>query len=307
MPRRAGAAAIVAVLSAALAGCGPPSGEAPAPTATVVTPADLAGPVDIGGGRELAAICRGAGDPTVVLISGTGGGADEWVIAVPDGDPTAAAAPSTASVFDRVADLTRVCAYDRPGTTDATGTPTESTIVPQPTSAFDAAADLESLLTAIGETGPFLLVGASWGGLVAQAFTREHPDEVAGLVLVDAASMFLHEQFTAEQWAAWMAVIASDAGDGAERPDYEATRARWNAGPPPAVPAVVLSSDREWDLSVTPGASTWPAWMAAQDALANSLGARHVRETGSGHGVHVEHPAVVVDAIASVLDDLRAP
>lgn len=264
----------------------------------------FAGPIDIGEDRELYATCRGEGSPTVVLISGTGGGVDEWMHVMPPDSPGAVPERSAASVFDQVAQHARVCAYDRPGTTDFAGAMSPSTPVPQPTSAFDAADDLAALLDAAGEEGPFVMVGASWGGLVAQAFAREHPEQVAGLVLVDAASMFLHEQFTPEQWASWMAVIAaSDTGDGSERPDYEATRARWPDEDPPRVPAVVLSSDREWDLAVTPGASTWTAWLAAQRALADSLGARHVSDTGSGHGIAVEQPALVTDAILSIVAD----
>ncbi len=39
---------------------------------------DFAGLVDIGGGRKIYMECRGAGSPTVVLISGKGNGAADW-------------------------------------------------------------------------------------------------------------------------------------------------------------------------------------------------------------------------------------
>jgi len=300
---------VPAVAIVSLAACAPAGTDSTAPTLspTVEVRSDVEGLVDIGGDRELFATCRGEGFPTVVLISGTGGAADEWMVTLSPDDPSAPPAASEGSVFDRLSQVTRVCAYDRPGTSDATGELSPSTLVPQPTSAFDGVADLEALLDATGETGPYVVVGASWGGLIAQLFSRARPDEVVGLVLVDSASMFLHEYFTPEQWASWMDVIAAaDSDVPADRPDYEATREQWPTEPPPLIPAVVLSSDREWDLSVTPGVSTWPAWLEAQAALAASLGARHIGDTDSGHGIHVERPQFVVDAIESVLNEVRA-
>ncbi|CAN5875682.1 hypothetical protein BH11PSE1_BH11PSE1_17410 [soil metagenome] len=53
------------------------------------------------------------------------------------------------------------------------------------------ARDLHALLTAAGEHGPYVLAGESFGGLVARTFARLYPEEVAGVVLVDAAE----EQF----------------------------------------------------------------------------------------------------------------
>ena len=64
---------------------------------------DIAGLVDIGGGRKMYLECRGAGSPTVVLVAGLRASAEDWNIAKGSG-PT---------VFTEVAKLTRVCA-DRP-------------------------------------------------------------------------------------------------------------------------------------------------------------------------------------------------
>src|ERR1700755_2012719 len=69
------------------------------------------GLVDIGGGRKMYLECRGTGSPTVVLVSGKGNRADIW--STPDPEKPGPV------VFPEVARLTRVCAYDRPGTTGA--------------------------------------------------------------------------------------------------------------------------------------------------------------------------------------------
>lgn len=57
---------------------------------------------------------------------------------------------------------------------------------PSPRDGAAIAEDLERLLAAIGETGPFILVGHSMAGLHAYVFAGRNPRRVAGLVLVDA-------------------------------------------------------------------------------------------------------------------------
>ena len=58
--------------------------------------------------------------------------------------------------------------------------------VPQPRTARDLVADLHALLHAAAVPGPYVLVGHSLGGVVVRLYASTYPDEVAGLVLVDA-------------------------------------------------------------------------------------------------------------------------
>ena len=46
-------------------------------------------------------------------------------------------------------------------------------------------ADLAGLLDRCGVEGPFVLVGHSFGGLIARVFEQRDPARVAGMVLVD--------------------------------------------------------------------------------------------------------------------------
>lgn len=293
---------VLAVLTVAVSGCGGAAspGGSPSADATATAP-DIDALIDIGGGRELRLVCRGSGSPTVLFVSGTRGAADEWSTLSPD------AAPGTASTFDAVSRSTRVCAYDRPGTTHDSGEPVASTTVPQPTTAARSAADLHALMTAAGQDGPYVVVGLSWGGMIAQQFARTYSDEVVGLVLLDSASEYLETTLSPEQWSAWMAVVAGsiDAA-GSEVPSYEPSIADLRATRAlPTMPAVVISSDHPWDLQVTPGASTWPGWVAAQAELAQALDATHITKTDSGHGIPVDQPALVTEAILDVVDAVR--
>jgi pimeloyl-ACP methyl ester carboxylesterase len=119
--------------------------------------------VDIGG-RRMQLDCRGSGIPIVVFESGLDTmGSLSW-----------------SAVHDAIAATTRACAYSRAGVMWSD---------PR-TGKFDAdgeSRDLHSLLAAAGERGPFIMVGHSLGGPYIMNFTRLYPQEVAGLVFVDAS------------------------------------------------------------------------------------------------------------------------
>lgn len=288
----------VSLLTLALSGCG--GTASPEASATTAAPT-IDALVDIGHGRELKLVCRGTGSPTVLFVSGTRGAADEWTTLQPD------AAAGTVSTFDAVSQTTRACAYDRPGTTLDSGEPTTSTTVPQPTTAGRSADDLHALMEATDQGGPYVVVGLSWGGMIAQQFARRYSDEVVGLVLLDSASEYLQTTFSAQQWSTWMEAVANSLDStSSEVPSYEPSIVELRATPGlPAMPTVVVSSDQPWDLQVTPGESTWPGWVAAQAELARALDAKHITDPDSGHGIPVEQPALVTEAVLDVVGAAR--
>jgi pimeloyl-ACP methyl ester carboxylesterase len=280
--------------------------------ASVLTPlaaADCAGPVDIGGGRKMYLECRGEGSPAVLLISGKGDRADIWSTTDPDKPgPT---------VFAEAAKLTRVCAYDRPGSVGAVASePSRSDPVPLPTTAAAGAADLWDLLSAAEVPGPYVLVGHSMGGLIARLVASDHRDEVAGLVLVDALSEDLYKGLTNEQQA-----ILEEINTGVEDYDMQTTFEQVRKAPPVApMPVVVLTAGRpqltpdviasgQLPPEVTPAFvdALWAAQMTAQDRLASLFpGGRHVQVPNSAHYIHIDQPEVVVDAIEDVVEAVRA-
>ena len=192
---RAGAVACalgLVILGAALA---PAQAQDELPVDVPLADGDFAGYVGIGDGRRLYLECHGAGSPTVILEAGLRSRSDFW------SERTDETVGQT--VFPGIARFTRVCAYDRPGTTLGTTDFSRSDPVPMPRTARDAVADLRALIKAAPIPGPHVLVGHSTGGLIVRMYASLYPKRVAGLVLVDALSEFLRRGLTPDQLAAY--------------------------------------------------------------------------------------------------------
>jgi pimeloyl-ACP methyl ester carboxylesterase len=121
--------------------------------------------VDIGGHR-LHIQCDGpeGASPTVILEAGGNAFSAAWGLIQPE-----------------VANLTRVCSYDRAGLG-------WSDSGPSPRIAETAAEELHELLLNAREKGPFVLVGHSYGGVVIRKYFDLYPDDVAGLAFVDPSN-----------------------------------------------------------------------------------------------------------------------
>jgi pimeloyl-ACP methyl ester carboxylesterase len=105
--------------------------------------------------------CTGSGSPTVILESGLGVEPTTWGAVIPNVSGA------------------QVCVHQRPGTGSSPPAGHSRT-------AAAVKVELEQLLDAKHIERPVVIVGASFGGYVAQLYASRRPDDVAAVVLVDS-------------------------------------------------------------------------------------------------------------------------
>lgn len=272
---------------------------------------DFAGLVGIGDGRRLYLECHGRGRPTVVLEAGLRNRGDVWIART---DVT----PGT-TVVPAVARFTRVCVYDRPGTTLSPGRFSRSDPVPMPRTAADAVRDLHALLGTARIPGPYVLGGHSLGGLIVRLYAATHPRQVAGLVLVDALAEFVQNAMTPAAFAAFDALNNGPVPEFADYTDLERIpfvrsfrqmRRAARRHPLRGIPVSVISRGQTTVLPPgLPGGLTTAvlrrAWTYEQRRLARLRGARHVVARRSGHYVMVTQPGLVTREIRRAVRTVR--
>jgi pimeloyl-ACP methyl ester carboxylesterase len=261
--------------------------------------------VDIGGHR-LHIWCSGSGAPSVILETGLGGTTADWGLVQPE-----------------VANFTNVCSYDRAGMGYSDPGPTPRTLA-------RINSELTQLLDRAGVTGPVVLVGASIGGLSARLLASEHPDRVAGLVLLDPSSE--DEAPHVPPVAPYVPLYSSlgifrlrgvtfgpspASQPPATRQFAEATSRRTAAYTTtldeithlPEGLAEVKATRRPLTnplVVLTAGRGSEAAWLESQrgQAALSSRGCQVIAEN-SGHGIAVGQPDIVIRAIQSVVDAAR--
>jgi pimeloyl-ACP methyl ester carboxylesterase len=293
----------------------------PAASSPSAASGDFAGLVDVGG-RNLYLECRGTGSPTVVLVAGGRSSARYWT-----DDLLQPEAPRT-MVLPAVAASTRVCAYDRPGTyaeIDGEIVPSRSDAVAQPRTSPELVAELHALLQAAEVPGPYVLAGHSMGGFMARLYAATYPDEVVGLVLVDAYSERLEDVMPPERWQALVRLnqeLGSDVvvpipgyGD-VETTGYGANNAVVReavaATPLRPMPLAVLAHGKPF--AVPEGMEGFTSdelegyLRAGNEALATLVpNARFTVGSESGHDIHQDQPELVIEAIRQVVAGVRTP
>lgn len=234
-------------------------------------------------GHAVEVLLAGRGVPTIVLVNGSGGPLAGWM-----------------KVFAALAERTATLAYNRPGI-GCSAPPTE------PQTAAAMVANLRRLLAALQLAPPHVLVGHSFGGLVAHLYARLHPQDVAGVVLLEASApedltaLKAHESALQKGLARLMQALLP------LHPHHEtrhtvATAAELVAAPPfPPVPLRVVTGMKPALAWATP-AALLQARATHQRGLAglSPLG-RQVMAEASGHFPQFSQPDLVVATVLELL------
>ncbi len=287
-------------------------------------PAERGRFVDVGA-RRLRIVCEGppraapGGPPAVVLEAGAFGFAADWSV-----------------VQQKLAAKgVRSCAYDRAGLGF-------SDPGPEPRDGLAVAGDLEALLQAAGEPGPYVLVGHSMAGLYVRLFTARNPGKVAGVVLVDAATPEAAEHPELRNFVGQFATLSNLAGWGASfglfKPfagafgdkigvtEEALAEKRWAFGHGPHNRAAALEVE-QWlaaseqaaqtgryapalPVAVVTAGSGNPDWQALQAAPARASLRGHVENVAAaGHAdlLGLKHADAIVRAIDHVMAAIARP
>jgi pimeloyl-ACP methyl ester carboxylesterase len=192
-----------------------------------------------------------------------------------------------------------------------------------PQSARDIVLDLRALLRAAHIRGPYVLVGHSFGGLVARLFATAYPRRIAGLVSIDAQNEDFADAYkellTPAQYVASVLnpgpLPGLESYSAVERLDLPISAAQMRQAqadtPLRRMPLVVISHSQ--DLPNPFGfPPDWPlealerAFQDSQDELAAIVpGARHVIATTSGHYIQLDQPELVTREIRRVVGAAR--
>ena len=229
--------------------------------------------------RQVEFTTAGTGNPTIVLETGMGPTIDTW-----------------APIFDSLAAISSTFAYNRPGYGN-------SGLKNPPRSVKEVARQLHDNLEATGQKPPYLLVGHSAGGLYIHMFARLYPEEVAGLVFLDASHPGQFEYFRQHQQLIYtMLITATTKGSRKyEESIVKNTQSDFEIVPPfPKIPVTVLTAGKK--SSFMENDEMRAKWLEFQKELAElSEDSRHIIVEGSGHYVHKDKPGLVISEIKRII------
>jgi pimeloyl-ACP methyl ester carboxylesterase len=250
------------------------------------------------GRHRIEANVVGDGSPVVVIEPSFGGSAAEW-----------------RPIAETLAAQTTVVTYDRAPYGASSRAADRRTPA-------DIAGDLHVVLQELGIRGPIVLVGFSVGGMYVRAYAALHPDQVAGMVLVESShegqTPLLNEVFT---WKVKLEELLF-------RPKVLFSRRSWRGG---ADRRSMLSEWRAFrrltsaDRPLAPGAlgdkpllvvtradggpyggRQWRLWHGFHCEQARlSANSRHVLSGHADHALNESDPDLVIDAISEVVGSAR--
>lgn len=236
----------------------PPVGTPP----TLPAPPAPAGELIDVGGYRIHLECVGTGSPTVVIETGQ-----------------TATRLNYRGVQYALSNESRVCTYDRPGTTAPVPGASDQRPASVPPTSETFARELHLVLANANIPGPYVLAGTSLGGLLISAFTARYPSDVAGLVFIDAIAPGFVES--------WLPLLLNDSEPWDGRADVGLLRGL-SFG---SRPVVVLTTQQPSDI---------PDFQRRASNIVVAQAPQY------GHIVFIEAPGLAYEAIRIAASAVRA-
>jgi pimeloyl-ACP methyl ester carboxylesterase len=259
------------------------------------------------GSHRLHINCMGEGSPTVIIDTGLGDDSSDWQ-----------------TILQQSAPITKTCIYDRSGYG-------WSDYGPRPRNSRRIAYELGLLLDEANISPPYILVGHSFGGFNLRLFAASHPDDIAGLILVESSHELQYERLNIKLPLPYkgrrnIVIVAKETENTADsnKPQilrdhayrtageeiaalYQSARQVQLYGKIPTVPLMVISRGKaEWsgDINAQHRERIWIELQ--QDLMRLSPLSQHIVANNSGHDIPRQQPEIIIEAILQVTRLARA-
>ncbi len=231
-------------------------------------------------GHRLFGLLSGEGATSVVLDAGLGGTSEDW-----------------AKVQPEVAKFSRCISYDRAGLGHS-----EKASIPR--TCEDIISDLRNLLMAAALPAPYILVAHSWSGINARWYANQYPEEIAGMILIDAVHENKYEQFEkvlSEERAARMWASVKDPSKNDEAIDRIASIQQVRNNPRVFdFPLIVITRATDTDEMNSIETSL------QAEFLKSSSRSRQYFSKYDDHYIQNSEPELVIDSIRQVVELVKA-
>lgn len=225
--------------------------------------------------------------PSVIFIAGLGDNFETWK-----------------KVQDRISDVTSTLSYTRASIG-------RSSVAPVPQTCLDLVEELSELLQELDVKKPYLLVGHSFGGLMARLYASLYPLDICGMILVDAAPEFkelAYEQVLPENLIAGNREYLENPSLNRENIDKMQSYKQ------------IVDHKRQIDLPLTiiarglpdRGEEGWPSQKILeieQNLQAEfkklSTSSKFRIASHSGHYIHHDEPEIVIEEIIRMLKEIE--
>ena len=253
--------------------------------------------------------CIGAGSVTVLFEPGLGGSAFEWQ-----------------PIQQTIARRAQACVYDRAGYGWSDPSPFKGDV-------RQLASEADQMLKQVADSNKLIVVGHSFGGFVVRMLTKLRPEQVTGMVLVDASH---EDQLARMETPGKTKILPSgrtfvisrtgipenlprELGRKVEafsrlRKSYDATEREMRAFRESIDQVKQLRSNYSFPVKVLhrglnplsttkDGEERHRIWGEMQVSLNRlSTDSEDVIGTNSGHHIHIDEPDLVINAIIGILD-----